>query len=507
MKKLILTLSLAFIAIFMVSCESYLDINDDPNVLGDTDQPKILLPNAQVGLAHNLMGFDIGFAGGVWGQYWTQSYTASQFKALCEFEEESFNAAYIEFTAVILADLDRIKKLSTEEENLGYAYIAEALSIYTWQTMTDLWGDIPYTEALQGAEGITSPKFDDAETIYKDLEARINALLLTDTSTLIAIDSKFDFIYAGNYTNWNRFANSLKLKLMMRQSETANFNVNQVVSFISTADFLTNSAKIDGSVWEDGVEGKRHPMREFEAGGANYLSTNIIGCKTFIDYLATNTDPRIDVLFTASGSAHEGAFFGDFDSKKDSDSDGVLDEDEDYSQALFAGDTDLVIMSTWEINFFIAEAYARDNNLANAKRYYEDGVRASLSQNKITSEDILTSGYALWVDGSVEENIKQIAMQKWVANANYQHVETFIDRNRTKYPALNPIDIKLDRVAANDNFPVGDYTNSVAGRDKTNGKLPASVVYPSSILNRNSNAPGQKPDLLQKIWWDKKVGN
>ncbi len=97
-------------------------------------------------------------------------------------------------------------------------------------------------------------------------------------------------------------------------------------------------------------------------------------------------------------------------------------------------------------------------------------------------------------------------MQKWVANANYQHIEAFLERNRTKYPSVNDIDIAADRQSAHDNFPVGQLTISVNGRAKTNGQLPASPIYPSSVLTRNNNAPGQKTDLLEKVWWDQKQG-
>ncbi|MDO6425088.1 hypothetical protein, partial [Saccharophagus degradans] len=75
MKKHILNITTVFLLIFASSCDNYLDVNNDPNVLGDTDEPKILLPTTEVGLANTLMGWDLGFAGGYWSEYWTQSYT------------------------------------------------------------------------------------------------------------------------------------------------------------------------------------------------------------------------------------------------------------------------------------------------------------------------------------------------------------------------------------------------------------------------------------------------
>jgi len=504
MKHKIIAVSLACLTFFGWGCDDYLDINEDPNVLSEIPDAKVVLPAAEIGLANQLMGWDFGFGGGFWGQYWTQAYSASQFKFLCEYQETSFSNAYTELTAGVLNDLERMKTVSADSDNKGTYFVAEALSIFSWQVMTDVWGDVPYFEALKGNEGIESPKFDEGSAIYADLLARVDALIATDLSGS-TLDKNYDFVYSGNLTAWKAFANSLKLKLMMRLSETSTYNNAAVVSFIEASTFITSSAKIKGSTWSDGQEGKRHPMREFQEGGANNLSTNVIASKNFLDYLNDNNDPRLDSLFTKSGTSHNGAFVGDFDSNEDSDGDGVKDDSEDYSQPYFKADMDLMIMSTWEINFFIAEAYARAGNNAKAKEFYDLGVEASLAQHGGLDNDIITTGYATWVDGTAEEGIKQIAMQKWVANANYQHIESFLERNRTKYPATNLVDIRKDRADAYTNFPVGSLTISVAGRAKTNAKLPSAPIYPASVLTRNVNAPAQRADLLSKVWWNLKA--
>eukprot|EP01029_Cantina_marsupialis_P014895 TRINITY_DN3259_c0_g1_i1.p1 TRINITY_DN3259_c0_g1~~TRINITY_DN3259_c0_g1_i1.p1 ORF type:complete len:504 (+),score=136.43 TRINITY_DN3259_c0_g1_i1:470-1981(+) len=502
MNKNILAIAIALLSVIGWSCDDYLDVNQDPNVLSEIPDAKVLMPAAQVGLGNQLMGWDFGFGGGFWSQYWTQSYSASQFKFLCEYTETDFGDAYNELTAGVLNDLARMKSVSEESTNKGTYFVAEALSIFTWQIMTDVWGNIPYSEALKGNEGIVSPKFDEGSDIYADLLVRINTLLEMDLATS-TVDGNYDLIYKGDLGKWTAFANSVKLKLMMRLSETSGYNNAAVITFIEANSFISESALIPGSTWSDGEEGKRHPMREFEAGGASNLSTNVIGCKTFIDYLSDQNDPRLGTLFTATGSAHEGAFFGDFDSKEDTDGDGTADADEKYSEATFAGDIDLIIMSTWEINFFIAEAYARASNNPKAKEFYDLGVAASFAQHGITD---LTGYTTAWVDGTVEQGIEQIAMQKWVANANYQHIESFLERNRTKYPAVNDLDIRKDRQAAFSNYVEGFFTVSVNGRTKTNAKMPSSPIYPTVVLTRNENAPVQKTDLLEKIWWDLKAG-
>ncbi|MFV0267669.1 MAG: SusD/RagB family nutrient-binding outer membrane lipoprotein [Draconibacterium sp.] len=501
MKRKILIISSVF-ALLLSGCSDWLDINHNPDALEEVPEANTLLPAAEIGIANNLMGWDFGFGGGYWVQYWTQNYTSSQFKSLCEYLPVDFNTAYLSLTSQPLADLRRIKNMTIDDDNKGYYFVAEALSIFTWQIITDVWGDMPYSEALRGDEGIYNPKQDKGQDIYADLLKRVDELLAIDLSKA-SIDGGQDMIYAGDLAKWRKFTSTLKLKLLLRLSETSEYNNATVLSFIQNADLLTESAKISGSVWDDSMEGKRHPMREFQAGGANYISLNVRACKSFFDYLNNNNDPRLANLF----SGNEAAFFGDFESKKDSDGDGTADDRESYATAVIPADMDLMIMSDWEVNFYIAEVYARAGNSDKAKEYYENGVKASLAQHGIDNLGILeTDGYAQWTAGSTEEQIKAIAMQKWVANCNYQHIESFLERNRTKYPAVNEIDVAANRTEAWANFPVGELTISVEGRDLLNGNLPASPLYPEYYIFRNTNAPGQKANIGQKVWWDQKSG-
>jgi hypothetical protein len=500
MKRKSLIILSAIVLSFTYGCSDYLDVNHDPNALAEVPSVKVLLPAAEVGIANNLMGWHFGFGGGFWVEYWTQSYTASQFKTLCEYLPEDFNTAYQSLMSQPMKDLEQIKTDSNTDENVGYYFIAEALSIFTWQIITDVWGDMPYFEALKGGEGILHPKQDKGQNIYADLLTRIDELLKLDLSET-SIDGTYDYIYEGNLTAWYEFANALKLKLMLRLSETPQYDNTKVLNFIESTNLLSESAKISGTTWDDAMEGKRHPMREYQAGGANYFSTNVIACKTFIDYLNLNADPRLEKLFSGT----KGAFFGDFDSKGDSDGNGTTDDKETYATVVFGGNMDLMLMSDWEVNFYIAEVYARSGS-SKAKDFYEAGVKASLNQHDIPDFSIVETGYAKWTSGNTETQIKQIAMQKWVANCNYQHIESFLERNRTKYPPVNNIDIAANRAGAWTNFPVGDLTVSVKGRALLNGNLPASPLYPETYMFRNNNAPDQKVNVGEKVWWNQKQG-
>lgn len=501
MKNKILIIA-TLLTLSFTSCSEWLDVNHDPDAIEQVPSADALLPAAQIGIANNMMGWDFGFGGGFWVQYWTQSYTASQFKTLCEYLPQDFNTAYTSLMSGGLTDLRRIKSMTANDDNKGYYFVAEALSIYTWQIITDIWGDMPYFEALRGDEGIYNPMQDSGEDIYADLLTRVNNLLAIDLTGSSLSDTQ-DVIYKGDLGKWYEFASSLKLKLMLRLSETSGYDNAAVLAYVQSADLLSSSAKIPGSMWDDAMEGKRHPMREFQEGGANYLSQNVRACKSFFDYLKTNNDPRLAELFDGT----EAAFFGDFDSKEDSDNDGKTDDKESYATVVFPADMDLILMSVWEVEFYAAEVYARAGMNTQAKDHYEAGVKASLAQHGISSENIINlGGYAVWSNGTIEEQIKRIAMQKWVANCNFQHIESFLERNRTKYPAVSEIDIVSDRQAAWTGFPVGNLTISVKGRQLLQGNLPASPLYPEGYMFRNINAPSQKANVGVKVWWNQKAG-
>ncbi|MDD4400245.1 MAG: SusD/RagB family nutrient-binding outer membrane lipoprotein, partial [Dysgonamonadaceae bacterium] len=205
--KLLIIFSATIMLFTAVSCSDWLDVNHDPNALEQIPDAKVLLPAAEIGIANNLMGWDFGFAGAFWVEYWTQSYTASQFKTLTEYLPQEFNTTYQSLMREPLTDLKRIKTMTAEDENKGYYFIAEALSIFTWQIITDVWGDMPYTEALRADEGILHPVQDKGQDIYADLMTRVDALLAIDLSES-SIDSKFDYIYEGDLDEWYRFASS-----------------------------------------------------------------------------------------------------------------------------------------------------------------------------------------------------------------------------------------------------------------------------------------------------------
>src|SRR5688572_16148753 len=116
-----------------------------------------------------------------------------------------------------LSDLKYVK----DNGNEALANVSEIMSVLIYQNLVDHFGDIPYTDALKGAdaEANLAPSYDDAQTIYNDLIARLDAAIgvLSDTDEEVGPE---DLIYNGDLDQWIALANSLKLRLLMRQSIT-----------------------------------------------------------------------------------------------------------------------------------------------------------------------------------------------------------------------------------------------------------------------------------------------
>ena len=127
------------------------------------------------------------------------------------------NESLYDYTAVIkfinasITDVNK-KGLKTHE---GVFRIFKSL---LWSSVTDLYGDIYYTEGLRGQEGILFPKFDEQKDIYPALIQNLKeaAKLIADGTD--ALDNTYDVMYNGNKTRWIKLANSLRLRLVMRQS-------------------------------------------------------------------------------------------------------------------------------------------------------------------------------------------------------------------------------------------------------------------------------------------------
>jgi len=231
----------------LTACESFLGDNENPNQATEAT-PELVLPNALVNTANLLYSFNSNAmwingntvnAGGYggFGSVVTYNYTTSSYATL-------WTDAYDD-----LVNYHYIETESADDPLLAYSNaIAKIMIAYDYHMLVDVYGDVPYTEALQGTDNVT-PKYDSQTAIYQDLVAKLNAAIdiIHNTENANAIGSG-DVMFGGDMEEWMRFANTLKLRLLIRMAdaeETSSFAATEFASFDTDLGFISDDAMVN----------------------------------------------------------------------------------------------------------------------------------------------------------------------------------------------------------------------------------------------------------------------
>ena len=489
MKKIFIYSAFTIMALF-TSCSDYLDVNTDPNNPTEVD-PSLVLPSAEAQIAGVLNGY-YGVLGGIWSQHWTQSHVASQYRNEDAYglTKSDYNVAWRELYSDVLIDLSVIRKSAEETENWNAYLQATSLMAYTYQVLADFYGQIPFSEALLGNEGINEPVFDSGQDVYDGLIVMLDEALSKDFAgegnTWIQTDFVFgDMGLDGQIDSWIRFANTLKLKIYLRQTEARSTVAQEgITKILNGESLLTTDAALD--IFED-VADRSYPLYETNIRQLN-VSTNLRGSHTFITYLLDNEDPRIDAFFIAGSGGHFGLRQGDFDAL----STDIAPDAPDV--AIFEPTTAFYLFTTEEVNFMLAEAHLRYGNSGDVIGFYNAGVMQSCARHGVNGDGLVSDGgsYA-YPDGSFDDNLQAIMMQKWVSMVERGY-ESFFDQNRTGIPGISSVG------GEDPNYVPGEFTYSIGG--VTNGLFPKRLIFPDLTRRNNSNTPVEQP-ITEPVWWAK----
>ena len=477
-----------FVFTLLVSCDENLDINTDPNTPTDVDKGFVL--TAAEGSLATVMGGELTNLGGFFAQYHTQSPGASQYLNIDSYNMNTdySNRLWDELYAGCLNDLNYVLLKSEEEGETGSFLIATLLRTYTFQVLTDLYGDIPYSEAVKGSENIT-PKADLGQDIYLALIAEINSAISKYNSN--PVDGTLatqDAIYDADIQDWLKFANTLKLKLYLRMSYTDQANPSAVNALLADDNFLTKDAMF--AVYED-AQNKANPFYDVQLDRIG--DVNNIASSSLLQFYDAHADPRMDKVYR----------------KDDSDVFSSLDQGDrasfvgnqarNYSRPNIIATSPVYLMTISESNFLQAEALIRYAAGAGAKAKYDNGISESfqlygLAAGLATPFTAASGAYEYVSSPIVETAIRQVMIQKWASLAYINNIEAFFESNRTQYPETKTLSTADYTVG---NFIVSE--NSVL----PGGQTPNTIFYPDSEVSRNSKIT-QKSSLTEKIWWDQK---
>ncbi|MEC3908498.1 SusD/RagB family nutrient-binding outer membrane lipoprotein [Tamlana sp. 2201CG12-4] len=484
MKKNIIYLLLVSLMVF--SCEENFDeYNTHPlNAQVESDE---VIPRFQLGPITDALKATGQISNQVAPEYTRQfSYNTSSYR-VSELVASQYNAMWNKvylLNPTINNVLNQTAE-ATDPVDIVVRAITKISKVYLFTGVSDLYGDIPYSES--GDVAVQFPKYDTQEFIYNDGFVLIDQAIASLTSQIsagIQLPAD-DRVYGGDVAKWIRFANSLKLRLAMRlravDNTTSADRTREALEhnggLISSHDQSATIENFDGA----GPEHSIFQMRNEPFRMAEFL----------VDYLNNTNDPRLPIW--ADPAVNGGGLVGvdnsliDF---PDNDNFSRLSADNLFQRTL----EDIVLMYS-ETEFLKAEAYlfgngvSKDDNAANEA--YRAGIKASLEYWGVEEADVntfLAQGFTT-LTGSDEEKLKQIGEQKWVS-LFLTGTELWSEVRRLDYPE----------------YP---SRSGVPGyfQGDTNGEMPTRLDYPQNEATFNAEnydmANSKYPQVIaSKLWWD-----
>ena len=245
--------------------KDFLDINENPNSPANVNITEVL-PSAELAIGH-VMGNNFQIFGGIWAQYWTQNPFSSQYKTIEQYAPSAndFDSPWRLCYSDALQDLNFVIKKGTEDGKMQHVACAKILQAYTYQILTDNFGDIPFSEALKGEEGNTTPKYDSQKDVYDGIIGLINeGLAMIDLSASNAPSSE-DLIFHGDMSMWQKFGNTLKLRVYLRMAYVDPAKAQAGVASLAGASFF--AAGEDARINYSSTPGNTNPLHSLCCSG------------------------------------------------------------------------------------------------------------------------------------------------------------------------------------------------------------------------------------------------
>ena len=524
MKK-ITAIILSGVMLLASSCTKQLDINNNPNA-ATSATPELILPQAlnyTAGMMNsfNTYGAQVGGyaanAGGYggFGTAFTYNFASGDYGGL-------FTSSYD-----LLEDYQSIINQSQGVPTYNYYNaMARIMKAMHFQLLVDTYNDVPYTQALKGA-AVLSPKYDAAADIYKDLAVQLDSAitLINAGASVTAVKTPSatqDGLFGGNLTKWKQFANTLKLRIIVR----ANGKVTFANSTFSSDGFLTTDAMINPGYTRD--NGKQNP--KWNTWGWSYtgaagnkawmpttyaltfyngvkISDNGRGTASYYQFPSTPTNQlgqETNSTVTIASSP-EGTFWFPSTSRTGTSAG-------NSTGALKGPNAGMPVLTAAESYFIQAEAALKGIITGSASTLFNNGITASfnylyalpdgtfgtaLSNPTADAAAYLTANatsplvnYSLATTSA--QQLEAIITQKWIALNFVNSDQSWNDYRRTGYPTI----VKTAGATAAQTF-ASKYSESTRP-----DHLPTRILYPPSEGSYNSsNVPKGISPFTSLIFW------
>jgi len=487
MKKYIL---LSLVALGFTSCS--LDDNIDPNNPSiATGTAEIRMVAAQVN-AYRAQGQYMNELGNIFTSAWggnNYAFGNPMVEANTLNVSNGFYQRIFSYTYNGVFNLNQVIKGPDAASKPNFVAMAKIQKAHQMQYLVDLYNDIPYTEAFN--QTILSPKYDSGFSVYQGLMGELNeAIALIKSNNYTAATKQYDVIMGGDMKKWEKFANTVKLRFLVRMSKSPKAEVKsfvqielaklagaQFVDFdvtinpgFNAASFVTQSPSYatNGRQLFNGADNTNGYTIFRATKYAGDLLNGEVGTKT-----EGVKDPRGSKLFVPVGGKIVGLVSGGakIDGMESDDFSGLggnLATDRGVGSAANG-----YLMTKAESELLQAEAAVEfpAGGFGDAKTHWQNAISASFVFNGLTASDASTYMAAISSKPNVgwdatTDKLAAIQYQRFIANMNVNAMETYIDYLRTGYPNDIPL-------AGNAAQP----------------RRPYRLLYPAGEVGANSNAP------------------
>ena len=391
-----------------------------------------------------------------------------------------------------------------------YMDLANITKCYGIGFISDLFDDVPYSEAFGAFSNNFFPKYDTQQEVYKaaiselkEIATRLNGMTLDPDIPVHALLASQDVFFGGDLDKWSRFASSIRLRMAMRLSEVdPDYAKSEIADIVSNFDLITEPEY--NAVWiERDANRKNDNSRIWRSykeqrtwGAMSFLAPGYM----FYELMQPANDPRIPVLFAPDKNGEYTALdqlpSHPHIDPVDYSADIAASYPSQYNWTTFGGNYNLpfLIVTSSEINFILAEAAQRKWITANAKAYYDKALQQSIDlyyDINANSTDVIYNFKPTKPD--------QTAIDDFINNSTAAYdgtIECIIEQKYIHFNMHKPYEIWNDlRRVGYPNIPnKGLCTETVV-------RMP----YPGSEETTNFDnfkEVNEKNNYTTKVWWD-----
>jgi hypothetical protein len=378
-----------------------------------------------------------------------------------------------------LNNIKEIKRAADTAKDVNYQAIAMTLNSLVYANLTDCFGSVPMKEAVSAEEGVLQPAYNTQKEVYTQILSDLDsANKLYNTAKAMSYGT--DVLYANSVTNWKRFTNSLRMRLLLRASKRTEMNaMEQLRTMIANpTTYPVFTANDQGAILKiTGITPLGSPW-----GRPQDFTTGRAAAAFFLDSLNAMNDPRrakfMSQAKNSAGTTNIG--YKGVQSGYSGNENQFAFVPSNLLQALITGPMMAPIMSYAEVELIKSEVYFKDNRQDSAKATYERGTKAAIEQwGAVVPSTYFTAGNAVY-----NNTLDRILLQKYYA-LFFTDFQQWFEYRRTGLPKL----------------PKGDGMLN-------NKQMPSRLLYPVSqrVYNPANYAAAVQAmggDLLTvKAWWE-----